>query len=76
MTPYQKIAILIIRLVGFMLFLFGFMGLLHTGISSFGNFVPGSVAVRFPSVVVWTISGLVLSYFANGIGRFLGRGLD
>ena len=77
MNNYQKLATLLLRLVGAVAAVMGVMGPFYVfALVLFGQKIPAYAPNRWAGCIVWAIGGLLLVMFAKPLGRLFGRGLD
>ena len=77
MNHYQKLAALLIRLLGAVLAVVGMMGPVYVGfLVALGNDVPEYGTERWAGSVVWATGGVLLIVFSQKLGGLFGRGLD
>jgi hypothetical protein len=77
MNVYQKAAIFILRLTGFVVALVGALGPIGLlAVSVAGGGTSSYPAARWVGSAMWFVGGVVLVLMAKTIGRLLGRGLD
>ena len=77
MNQYQKLAALLIRLIGTAIAVVGMMGPLYIGILvALGKHFPTYSLERWMGSVVWAVSGILMIIFSKNLGRLFGRGLS
>jgi hypothetical protein len=77
MSPYQKAASLVIRMVGVVLAVMGGLGPLYVAIlAALRHATPPYPTERWLGSAVWLLGGLLLVLASKPLGRALGRGLD
>ena len=77
MNQYQKLAALLIRLIGSAIAVVGIMGPLYIGILvALGKDSPSYSPERWVGSVVWAVAGILLIVFSKILGRLFGRGLN
>ena len=76
MNPYQKAAVLVVRLIGCVVALIGLIGPLSVGLMGLaGQGAPTYAAQRWVASLLWLIGGAVLIVASKPIGRRFGAGL-
>ncbi len=77
MNAYQKVATLLLRLVGLVVLVIGAAGICWVGLmGALGFEVPTYPSSRYASSLFWIVGGLVLTLISKPLGRVLGHGLD
>jgi hypothetical protein len=77
MNEYQKVGVLIVRLAGAIVAVFGLVGPLYAILArAIGHHVPDYSADRWIGSITWAVGGIVLMLVSKPLGRLFGRGLD
>ncbi len=77
MNHYSKLAIVVLRLTGIILFLLGAMGLLYRGLAAIsGMELTPELQERLVGGVWYVLAGVALFVLSRRLGKLIGRGLD
>ncbi len=74
-STFEKIAILIVRIVAFITFCMGLLGLAYSLLLLFVSKSGSEIVSNLGNSVVWLIAGIVLIILSRFIARQLAKGL-
>jgi hypothetical protein len=76
MNSYQKLAVLMLRVLGAAVVVYGFHGLVPYYAYKLGIVLPTNPTAEWLTGLEWGVTGLCIILVAKPIGRLFGRGLD